>query len=160
MNWGLLLSSRCCFNGIRLCVGNTINIVPYSHYSFKNIRQATLVSFLSLWQNTWGNQWIKGKIQFWLTVLEGLAHGQLAYCFWSCGDAVHHGASMGQSKTVPLMYPRKQKEAGIGWGPNIPFKGMPQDLTSFHQAPHPKGSINPIAPQAYKQAFNSLEYIW
>jgi hypothetical protein len=56
-----------------------------------------LVSFPSLWQNTWDDQLDKRKGLFWLMVSD---HRLLAWpcCFWPCGKVNQHGRAYGRGK--------------------------------------------------------------
>jgi hypothetical protein len=93
-------------------------------------------SFLSLWQNTWDNQFMGRKGLFWVMVSEGSVYSQSIViwlcCLWACGEEEHHGREHMMKEVAYLMVVKKQRERRKGWGPNIPFQDTPP-MTYFLQ---------------------------
>jgi hypothetical protein len=97
------------------------------------------------------NQLIRRKGLFWITISEVSVHGHLVPLPLSLWQHSHHGGSM----CLPRGGEGRKREVGRGWGPNIPFKGMPPmtyiPLTGPHllKVPPPSNSAT-----GWGQAFN------
>jgi hypothetical protein len=90
------------------------------------IFMSVLVSYSSLWSNTWEvNLREEGFI---------LAHC-FSPCFWACGEAQHHGGRVWCDWPVQHMAVRKQSRDRKEPGQDMSFKGHPLWPTSSNQAP-------------------------
>jgi hypothetical protein len=67
------------------------------------------------------NQLIRRKGLFWLTVLEGSVHGQLAALFWSCSSTAWW--ELMEKQTTFLMAEKVKKRKIWSWCLTVLFKG-------------------------------------
>lgn len=97
-----------------------------------------LVSFASLWQNTWDKLLITRKGLFWFTASEFSVHDYLACLLWACSGTVHHGRRTWQRWPVYLMVAQKQRME-VARVPISPPRTPHGDLTFSHKVQPPKG---------------------
>jgi hypothetical protein len=92
-----------------------------------------LISFVSLWQNTWDNWLWRRKDLFWFTVS---VHGLLAPLLWTCGGIVHHGGTNDRGDLFIMWQPGSKDRERRGTRIH-----SPSDLTSSCYKLGPKPSI-------------------
>jgi hypothetical protein len=123
----------CCFNDD---MSWSSSILIWFNFVFISNMWSSLVSFLSLGQNTWDDQLVRRKDSFWITVSEASVHGH-----WSChfGPVTAYCIMAGAHSKGNLFiswWSGSKETNRKGQRSRYPFHGyIPNDLTSYTRPP-------------------------
>lgn len=114
---------------------------------------SVLVSFPSLWQNSWANQLLRRKHLFWFMVLEASVHSWLApllFGLWQGRTSWCGGTGLEQSCSP---HDHQKQEKRRDWSSSILQGHASKAIVPL--GPTPWKFYLPVEPQTGNQAFNS-----